>query len=167
MRARHVLHTIGEILVAGAPISIVGLPRRFIFRNMEIVRRLKGKYMKLGSAVRRSVLIGTILLLLALAWALISGGLNQISRSQAIGQAIETIVQIACGLLSLLIVINCFYWQKLRRSIRLVWLISFIMTAGISSVVWGPPMLIVGVIFAALAFLVARAIIWLLQVGGA
>ena len=123
--------------------------------------------MKLGSAVRRSVLIGTILLLLAQAWVLISGGLNQISRSQAIGQAIETIVQIACGLLSLLIVINCFYWQKLRRSIRLVWLISFIMTAGISSVVWGPPMLIVGVIFAALAFLVARAIIWLLQVGGA
>ena len=123
--------------------------------------------MKLGSAVRRSVLIGTILLLLAQAWVLISGGLNQISRSQAIGQAIETIVQIACGLLSLLIVINCFYWQKLRRSVRLVWLISLIMTAGISSVVWGPPMLIVGVIFAALAFLVGRAIIWLLQVGGA
>jgi hypothetical protein len=123
--------------------------------------------MKLGSAVRRSVLIGTILLLLALAWILIAGGLNQIPRSQAIGQLIETIVQIACGLLSLLIAINCFYWQKLRRLVRLVWLVSFIMTAGISSVVWGPPMLIVGVIFAALAFLVARAIIWLLQVGGA
>ena len=123
--------------------------------------------MKLGSAVRRSVLIGTILLLLVLAWVLISGGLNQIPRSQTIGQVIETIVQIACGLLSLLIALNCFYWKKLRRSVRLVWLVSLIMTAGISSVVWGPPMLIVGVIFAALAFLVARAIIWLLQVGGA
>jgi hypothetical protein len=79
----------------------------------------------------------------------------------------ETIVQIACGLLSLLIALTCFYLQKLRRPVRLAWLISLILTAGISSVVWGPPMLIVGVIFAVLSFLVARAIIWLLQVGGA
>jgi hypothetical protein len=123
--------------------------------------------MKIRSAVRRIILMGTVLLLLVVAWFSISGGLDQIPRSQTIGQVVETIVQIACGFLSLLIAVTCFYWQRLRRPVRLAWLISLIATAGISSMVWGPPMLIVGVIFAALAFLVARAIIWLLQVGGA
>ena len=121
--------------------------------------------MKLSSVVRRIILISTILLLLVLAWVTFSGGLNQIPLSQTIGQVVETVVQIACGLLSLLIAVTCFYWQKLRRPVRLAWLISLILTAGMSSVVWGPPMLMLGLVFAVLAFLVAQGIIWLLRVG--
>lgn len=129
------------------------------------IRCVKGRHMKLSSAVRRIILISTILLLLVLAWVTFSEGLNQIPLSRTIGQVVETIVQIACGLLSLLIAVTCFYWQKLRRPVRLTWLISLILTAGMSSVVWGPPMLMLGLVFAVLAFLVAQGIIWLLRVG--
>jgi len=130
-------------------------------------RHVKGRYMKLSLALRRIILISTILLLLVLAWVTFAGGLNQIPRSQTIGQVVETVVQIACGVLSLLIAVTCFYWQKLRRPVRFAWLISLILTAGMSSLVWGPPMLTVGLVFAALAFLVALGIIWLLRIGSA
>ncbi|MCX6168107.1 MAG: hypothetical protein NTX65_02120 [Ignavibacteriales bacterium] len=118
-------------------------------------------------AVRRIILISTILLLFVLAWVSLSGGINQIPRSKTIGQKVETVVQIVFGLFSLLITVTCFYWHKLRRSVRLAWLISFVLTAGISSVVWGPPMLTIGLVCTVLAFLVARGIIFLLDVGNA
>jgi hypothetical protein len=37
--------------------------------------------------------------------------------------------------------------------------------AGFSSLVWGPPSLIVGLVFAAVALLVAAAVVWLLRAG--
>ena len=123
--------------------------------------------MKMGSNVRRIILMGTIVLVLILAWISISGAISQYSRSQTIGQIAETVIQIVCGLLSALIVLTCFYLQKLRRPVRFAWLISLVITTGLSSVVWGPPMLIVGVISGVITYLVARGIIWLLQVGGA
>ncbi len=123
--------------------------------------------MKLGPTVRRIILMGTVLLVLVLAWVSITGAFSQIPRSQTIGQVAETIVQIACGCLSLLTAVTCFYWQRFRRPVRTAWLISLMVTAGISSVVWGPPMLIVGVVFTTIAFLGARTIIWLLRVGDA
>jgi hypothetical protein len=110
--------------------------------------------------------MSAILLLLAMAWVALSGGLNQLPRSRTIGQRVETAVQLACGLLSLLSAVTCFYWHRLRRPIRAAWAISLTTAAGMSSVVWGPPMLTVGLALAVGALLVALTIIWLLQVGG-
>jgi hypothetical protein len=123
--------------------------------------------MNIRSAARRIILISTILLLLAVAWVVLSGGLSQLPRSRTIGQQVETTVQLACGLLSLLSAVTCFYWHRLRRVVRAAWIISLTATAGMSSVVWGPPMLTVGLAFAAGALLVALAIIRLLQFGEA
>jgi hypothetical protein len=88
-------------------------------------------------------------------------------RSRTIGQRVETAVQLACGLLSVLTVITCFYWRHWGRRIRVVWTISLTTAAGLSSLVWGPPMLTIGLAFAAGALLVALAIIRLLRLGGA
>ena len=89
------------------------------------------------------------------------------SISRTIGQIVETIVQLACGLLSLLSTITCFHWHRFRHAVRAAWIISLTTAAGMSSLVWGPPMLTVGLVFATGAFLVSIAIIWLLRVGGA
>jgi hypothetical protein len=123
--------------------------------------------MNIRPTTRRIILISTMLLLLVLAWISLKGGFGQLARSLTIGQKVETTVQIIFGILCLLNVVTCFYWQNLRRPIRSAWTISLTMTAGMSSVAWGPPMITIGVVFAAVAFFVAIGIIKLLKVGGA
>jgi hypothetical protein len=106
-----------------------------------------------------------MLFLIVLVWGTISGGLHQVPRSLTIGQRVETGVQLACGLLSLLTVITSFWWRRSGRAVRTAWATSLAATAGVSSLVWGPPDAIVGLAFAALALLVALAIIRLLRIG--
>ena len=123
--------------------------------------------MNIRPTIRRIILISSMLLLLMVAWISLMGGFSQLPLSLTIGQKVETTVQIICGLLSLLNAITCFYWQKFSRPIRTAWVISLTITAGMSSVVWGPPMITVGAVFAGLAFFVAIGIIKLQKVGGA
>jgi hypothetical protein len=123
--------------------------------------------MRIRSSVQRVILTSAILLLLTIAWVALSGGFDQLPRCRTIGQQAETVIQIACGFLSILSAITCFGWQRWRRFVRTAWTISLVMTAGLSSFVWGPPMLIVGLALAALALLVARVIIWMMRTGGA
>lgn len=120
--------------------------------------------MNIRSVARRIILISTILLLLTVAWLALSGGISQLPRSVTIGQRVETTVQLACALLSLLSAVTCFYWKRLRRAVRVAWMISLTTAAGLSSIVWGPPMPGVGLAIAAFALLVALAIIWLLRI---
>jgi hypothetical protein len=123
--------------------------------------------MNIRPVFRKIILLSAMILLLVIAWVSISGALSQMTRPQTTGQAVETVLQIVCGVLSILTVCTCFFWKKIRRPVRLAWRISLMATAGISSVVWGPPMLIVAVLFLAVSFLAAQAIIRLLQIGGA
>jgi len=123
--------------------------------------------MKIRSTVRRIILISAILLLLAVAWVSVSGGISQLSRSRTIGQVTETTIQLACGLLSLLSAFTCFYGKRWRRPVRFIWGATLMTAAGMSSLVWGPPMLTVALVFAAAALLIALTIVWLLRVGGA
>jgi hypothetical protein len=106
-----------------------------------------------------------MLLLLALAWQALSGGFRQIPHSRTLGQRFETAMQIACGLLSLLSMLTCFCWRRWNRPVLVAWTLSLMTAAGLSSLVWGPPMFIIGLGFAAGALLVAMAIIWLLRAG--
>jgi len=123
--------------------------------------------MNIRPNTQRIILIITMLLLLVIAWISLKGGFSQLPISLTIGQKVETTVQIICGLLSLLNAVTCFYWQKFRRLIRNAWTISLTITAGMSSIVWGPPMLTIGAVFAALAFFVAIGMIKLQKIGGA
>ena len=117
--------------------------------------------------VPRVILTSAILLQLAIAWIALSGAFDQLPRCRTTGQQVETVVQVACGFLSILSAITCFAWKRWRRFVRTAWTISFVVTASLSSLVWGPPMLAVGLAISALAFLAARAIIWMMRTGGA
>jgi hypothetical protein len=115
--------------------------------------------------VRRALLATGTLLLLAVAWGALSGGLDQIPRARTLGQRVETAAQLTCGLLSVLSVLTCFRWRRWAPQIRATWAIALTTVAGVSSLVWGPPSLMVGLVFAAVALLVAGAIVWLLRAG--
>jgi hypothetical protein len=79
-------------------------------------------------------------------------------RSRTIGQKVETLIQIECGSLEL----ACGAHQLLVDAIGLrpVRLpsgpFSLAAAAGLSSLVWGPPMPLVGVLFTATALFVSR-----------
>ena len=107
--------------------------------------------------VRRDVLAGALLVLAAVAAAAFSGALQQLPRSQSVGQRIETAVQVACSLLSLLAGITCFWGRRWAARVRSAWAVSLASTTGLSAVVWGPPMLVVALLFSAGPLLVALA----------
>ncbi|HTT69315.1 MAG TPA: hypothetical protein VMF70_14920 [Gemmatimonadales bacterium] len=115
--------------------------------------------------VRRIFLVVAVLLLVVLAWGVISGAIQQIPRSRTLGQRVETAVQVAGGLLSLATVLTSFRWRSWGRPVRAAWAGSLATAAGLSSLVWGPPMVMVGLAFAAGTLLAALGIIWLLGAG--
>ena len=124
-----------------------------------------GQPRNLRPGVRRFLLAGAALLLLTVAWETLSGGLHQLPRSVTFGQQVETAVQLACGVLSLLSVLTSFWWRRWGPPVLAAWAVSLSAAAGISSLVWGPPSLSVGLVFAAGSLLIAVAIIRLLRAG--
>jgi hypothetical protein len=119
----------------------------------------------LRAVLRQIPTAGAMLLLAAIAWGALSGGVRQIPESRTLGQRLETGVQLACGVLSLLGLLTCFWWRRTRSATLTTWTVSLVTTAFLSSLVWGPPSLVVGLALAALTLLVAQAIIWLLRTG--
>jgi hypothetical protein len=104
-----------------------------------------------------------MLFLIWLAWQALSGGIRQMPRSRTIGQKLETLIQIECGLLSLLVVLTSFWRRAWAEPVRSFWSISLAAAAGLSSLVWGPPMPLVGVLFTATALFVSQAVRWALR----
>ena len=126
-------------------------------------RNLEEDTLSQRPVVRGGLLAYTILFLLWLAWQALAGGFRQLPRSRTIGQKAETMTQIECGLLSLLVMLTCFWKRRWAQPVRTIWSISLSATAGLSSLVWGPPMPLVGALFTAAALFVARAVRWALR----
>ena len=115
-----------------------------------------------GLVVRRVLLVGATLILMVLAWWTIAGGLRQLPRSNTVPQQVETAVQLVCGLLSALVAFTRFRGRRWGTRVRVAWAVSLAVTVGLSGLVWGPPLPVVALLFAAVALLVAWAIIWAL-----
>jgi hypothetical protein len=119
--------------------------------------------LSLRPVVRRGLLACTLLFLILLAWKALSGGFRQLPRSRTIGQKVETVMQVECGVLSLLVALTCFWQRQSASLVRTLWGISLAIVAGISSLVWGPTMPLIGGLFVMVALLVARATKWALR----
>lgn len=115
---------------------------------------------------RRVMLACTILLLLVLAWAVLVGGVRQLGRSHTMGQQVETVVQLMCGGLTLLVVVTTFYARRWPTPFALPG-VSLAATAGLSALVWGPPVPLTALLFTGLALLVAWVVIRALRTAGA
>ena len=118
--------------------------------------------MKVGSVARRLLCLGAALLLLALGWWVISGGVRNLLQATTLGQQLETGIQLGCGLLCVATVVTRFRWRLLARPIRIAWAGTLSGFAGLSALVWGPPQPHIALLFVVVALLVAWAILWAL-----
>ena len=119
--------------------------------------------MSFRPVIRHGLLAGTLLFLVWLAWQVLSGAFRQVSRSRTLGQKVETVTQVECGLLIGLVVLTCFRWRRCAPAVRTLWSISLATTAGLSSLVWGPPMPLIALLFIAVSLFMTRAVICVLR----
>ena len=124
---------------------------------------MKGIHIKNRHLLRFFSASVSIILLLAIAWLALSGGIDQISRSLTSGQLMQTIVQIICGFLSVAVILSTFIGKSWAKSFQHLWTASFVLTAAMSALVWGPAMPIIAMVFGIAAFLVAKWIVWLMN----
>jgi len=115
--------------------------------------------MTFGSVVRGTLAAVAALLLAGLAWWTVAGGLRDLPQSHNLGQQVETAVRLACGVLSVLVVVTRFRWRRRSAAARVAWAISLAATGGLSPLVWGPPQPAVAALFAAVALLLAWGIV--------
>ncbi len=113
---------------------------------------------------RRALRVLIPLIVLAIACGAFAGVREQFSRADTAGRQIETVIQMAGGLLGLLVVLTCFRGRRAARAVRVTWAASLAATAGLSSLVWGPPMLGIGLLFAGATLLIALGLIRALRV---
>lgn len=106
---------------------------------------------------RLALRVCVALLVLGLAWEALAGGWDQLPRAGTVGQVAETWIQLACGVLSLAVVATCFKGSRWAQPVRAAWAASLALTAGLSVLVWGPPMPGMALVFAAFALFMAWA----------
>jgi peptidoglycan/LPS O-acetylase OafA/YrhL len=111
---------------------------------------------------RRLLSLCAALLLLALSWWTLTGGLRDVPQSRTIGQQLETAVRLACSLLSLATAVTRVRWGAWARRVRIAWGSTLAAFLGLSALVWGAPQPHVALLFVAVALLLAWAIVWAL-----
>jgi hypothetical protein len=112
--------------------------------------------------VRRALLGAALLVLLALGWWTLTGGMRNLHQARTVGQQVETVIQLACGLLCAAVVVTRFRWRLMHRPMRIAWALSLMTWVSLSALVWGPPMLHIALLFAIVAVLLACALLWAL-----
>jgi hypothetical protein len=120
----------------------------------------------LSQPFRRALLVIAAALLLGLAWTGLSGGANQLSQSQSVGQLAQTFTQLAFGLFALLSVVTTFWARRWGLWMLAGWVVSVTLAAGLASVVWGGTSVAIGLLAGGAALLISSAIAWMLRAGG-
>lgn len=118
--------------------------------------------MRLPSVVRGLLCACAALLLLGLSWWTTTDGVRDLHQMQTTGQVVETGIRLACGLLSIAVVVTRFRWRAVARSVRIAWVVTLVLWVALSALVWGPPMLHIALLFGVVALVVALAIVWAL-----
>lgn len=115
--------------------------------------------------LKRFLLAVAILLLLTLAWSGIQGGVEQLSQSPTPGQTVQTVAQLAFGLLSLLVGASAFRANRFNRIVRSAWVAAVTIAAALAPVVWGEAPWWTGFFAGVSAYAVALLILWFIRVG--
>jgi TctA family transporter len=113
--------------------------------------------------VWRAVAVLVTLIILGLAWTGISGGVNQLPESSSLGQKIQSVTQLAYGILSLVALAAWFLARRWSRVAFTTWEICLAMAAGLAAVVWGDETIVVGVLTGVASFVIGWGIAWVLR----
>lgn len=109
--------------------------------------------------------LGTLLMLF-LAWNGISGGLREFPKADTPGQTVQTVFQLAYGVLAVAVLLTQRVDSRPRRLVRIAWIVAVSLAAGIAPVAWGGTGVVTGIVTFAASATVAWGIVSLLGVAG-
>ena len=115
--------------------------------------------------VSRALLVFAVLLLLALAWLGVKGGIEQWPEAQSLGQKVQRVAQFAYGVLSVLAVASTARTGTFTRVVQTSWLVAITVAGGMAPVVWGDAAWGAGLAAGLAAFVVGLLVLWLLSTG--
>jgi hypothetical protein len=119
-----------------------------------------------GPLQRRILLVLVILLLAALAWLGLRGGMHQWGRAETAGQAVQTWAQVIYGVLSLFCIPTAFNRVPWASAVHAAWAASLTTAGGLAPVVWGGASWVAGLLATGTSVLIAAIILWLLRMSG-
>ncbi len=115
--------------------------------------------------VRRTFAAVAAVLLLALTWFGVSGGVRELPQAHAPAERIQSVAQLSYGVLSLLYLLTSVRTGRGARLVLVAWVVSLAIAAGLAPVVWGQASVKIGLASAAIAALLAFGIVALLRAG--
>ena len=115
--------------------------------------------------LRRILFLLAIVLLLALSWAGISGGVSQLSSVRTAGQTVQTAFQFAYGVCALLGITTTFWWRRWNQLLLASWTIALAFAGGLGAYSWGGTSALIGVVAGLAAGLIGAGVAWLLRFG--
>jgi hypothetical protein len=121
--------------------------------------------MTTGPVLRGILLTIAIVLLLALAWTGIHGGLDQLAGMHTTAQTIQTALQFVYGVFAVLSIVTIFWAQRWNPAVLVCWTIAVAFAGGLGATAWGDTSALIGVISGLAAGLVGAGIAWLLRFG--
>ncbi len=102
-------------------------------------------------------------LLVVISLAAFAGAIQQWPRAMTLRQTIETSIQIIFACLSLCVVVFNYFFRKIAKYIRIAWGVSFVSTAVLSALVWGPPMVLPVLVLGIASALVSIGILFVIN----
>jgi hypothetical protein len=121
--------------------------------------------MKLHPMLRPILAVVAVLLLLALAYTGISGGVQQWNHWSTMQHRIQLGSQIVSGVSALLILITSFRWRRWRRYAELGFVLGGVVATSLAAVVWGGGTILSGVSTGIAALAITGAIVWMVHAG--
>jgi len=119
--------------------------------------------MKIHPGVRQVLAALTIILLLALAFQGITGGVQQLPQSSTIGQYVQSLAQVLYGVCAVLSIATAIRWRQFASSVQFGFIAGCVAAGGLAAVSWGGASVVSGVMTAAVAFVIASALVWMLR----
>ena len=119
--------------------------------------------MKIHPGVRQVLAALTVLLLLALAFQGIAGGVEQLPQSSTIGQYVQSASQLLYGVCAVLSIATAIRWRELAKYAQFGFTLGCVAAGGLAAVTWGDASFVAGLLAAVAALAIAMALVWLLR----
>ena len=119
--------------------------------------------MKIHPGVRQILAALTVLLLLALAFQGIAGGVEQLPQSSTVGQYVQSVAQVLYGVCAVLSIATAIRWRQFATPVQFGFMAGCVAAGGLAAVVWGGESVGAGVLAAVAGLAISTALVWLLR----
>ena len=120
--------------------------------------------MKIHPGVRQVLAALTVLLLLALAFQGIAGGVEQLPQSSSIGQYVQSFAQVLYGVCAVFSIATAIRWREFASPVQFGFIAGCVAAGGLAAVVWGEASIGAGLLAGVAALAIASALVWMLRV---